>query len=149
MSGSGVNEPVSLRVRVRDSFSVAGLQRIETAFLKEGPRTWRTASLLWFGKSPENVSHVEFHGRDWRRSGNDWTETTERRWSCRDSEVDALREFLTAKLARAGEYSLVSASGAVGALLEHIREGRIRPGPGIPDPSTRLHWTGNRPDLSH
>lgn len=123
-----MSEPESLRVRVRDSFSVPGLQRIETAYLKEGPRTWKTASLLWFGKTPETISHVEFRGRDWHRSGNAWTETVERRWSCRDAEVDALREFLTAELSGVGEYSLVSADGALGVLLEHIREGRVGPG---------------------
>ena len=124
----GVNEPESLRIRVRDSFSVPGLQRIETAYLKEGPKTWRTASLLWFGKSQETISHVEFHGRDWHLSGTDWKETEARRWSCRDAEVDALREFLTAELSGVGNYSLVSADGSLGALLKHIREGRVGPG---------------------
>ena len=123
-----MNEPEGLRVRVRDSFSVPGLQRIETAYLKEGPKTWRTASLLWFGRSRETISHVEFHGRDWNRSGNDWTETVARRWYCRDAEVDALREFLTAELSAVGEYSLASADGALGVLLKHMREGRVGPG---------------------
>ncbi len=127
MSDSGVNEPESLRVRVRDSFSVPGLQRIETAYLKEGPKTWRTASLLWFGRTRETISHVEFHGRDWHRSGNDWTETEERRWSCRDAEVHALRKFLTAELSGVGEYSLVSADGALGVLIKQIRQGRVGP----------------------
>lgn len=123
-----MTEPEGLRVRVRDSFSAPGLQRIETAYLKEGPKTWKTASLLWFGKSPETISHVEFRGRDWSRSGDDWTEAEERRWSCRDAEVDALREFLTAELPGIGEYSLVSADGALGGLLKHIREARVGPG---------------------
>ena len=128
MSDGGVNVPEGLRVRVQDSFSVPGLQRTETAYLKEGPKTWKTASLLWFGKSPDTISHVEFHGRDWSPSGNGWTETVERRWSCRDAEVDALREFLTAELFGVGEYSLVSADGALGVLLKHIRDRRVGPG---------------------
>lgn len=123
-----MNELEGLRVHVRDSFSVPGLQRIETAYLKEGPRTWRTASLLWFGKTRETISHVEFHGRDWYRSGGDWMETEKRRWSCRDTEVDALREFLAAEFSGGHEYSLVSADGALGVLLKHIREGRVDPG---------------------
>ena len=128
VSDGGVNEPEGLRVRVRNSFSVPGLQRIETAYLKEGPRTWRTASLLWFGKSRKTISHVEFHGRDWSLSGNGWRETAARRWSCRDAEVAALREFLTAELSGVGDYSLVSADGALGALLKHMHEGRVGPG---------------------
>lgn len=95
------SEPASLealKVRVIEGLSKPGMLRTEFAWVKRGPRRYKTATLIYFGH--DAVTKQQLVLQAWERdSAQGWREYEQERtrWWCEDNEVNLLREFLNAQ----------------------------------------------------
>src|SRR5690242_2173931 len=91
-----------LDIRVREVLASPGLHRLQTCWVKEDGRTvWKSVSLLYFGRSAEELSHRELHVQKWERRPTGFERTEN--WYCRDDEVDRFHTFINSELGEVGD----------------------------------------------
>jgi hypothetical protein len=139
----------ALRLRVKHSFNIPGLQRTETAVVKAGPKAYKTASLLYFGPSPEQITKRELVVKTSMRSpgvGYDFADT-QRDWYCQDQEIDRLAAFLRQQgVVAAGEYHLVASESPLVSLLSSLTDRGLPPAQ-VADVLTMISRRGDLADL--
>ena len=118
-----------LQYRVRQEFSEPGLIHAETAVVKNGPRAYKTVSLLTYG-DPESgrVSGRTFRVQTWNahayEGGYDFSRAANS-WSCDDHEMAVIQAFLNAEFAAPGDYLLIHATSGAGQLLAQLGVDRL------------------------
>lgn len=118
-----------LKYRVATEFSEPRLLSIETVVVKQGPRAYKTVSLLTFG-DPETrrISTRTFRAQTWHahplERGYDFTRTANS-WSCDDDEIAAVQGFLNQEFTEPGGYLFLKSDEATSALLAHLSEGAL------------------------
>ena len=100
---------------------------MQTCWVKESGRSvWKSASMLYFGPSPDELTHRELHVQKWEPAA-DGFERTEH-WYCRDDEVERLRTFLNHEMGDEGDFSIVPRTEHIAALLDHMQAGEVSSG---------------------
>ena len=115
-----------LRLRLRTGLKDPNIIAIQDVVVKAGPVAWKTAALLSFGnKETGEVSKRSLRVQTWSRVDKiryDFNASADYRWSCEDSEIDALRALLVEHLPDAGNYEVV-AEGSTAALVARLANG--------------------------
>jgi hypothetical protein len=115
-----------LKYRIATELSEPGLLGTETVVVKQGPRAYKTVSLLTFG-DPETgrISKRTFRVQTWQahplEPGYDFTRKPNS-WSCDNDEIAAIQGFLNQEFAEPGEYLFFKSNGAIAALLAHVSQ---------------------------
>ena len=127
-SGSGGASLESLKIRVLEGSSRPGILRKEFAWIKQGPRRFKTAALFTFG-SAGRVSSQELVLQAWEKDPNtEWRafDGQRARWFCEGEEIDHLRNFLNTHSELGGPGDYVVMEEKAGSLLAALN--RLNPG---------------------
>jgi hypothetical protein len=95
--------------------------------LKNGPQVFKTASLLYFGKSPGDISKVELRFKTSKREGAGRFRT-ERQWAIDGDEVSGLQRFLEADLGESGHFRVVAGGASAAQVLDYLADGELSSG---------------------
>ena len=104
---------------------------IETIVVRQGPKAWKTVSLLTFpNPDTDEVRKQELKTQTWtansRQQGNGFDFTpSDFHWHCENHEIEAVRAFLNNQLPEPGEYRIIQRGSEVGQLLERIVDGNV------------------------
>jgi len=117
----------ALTVRLNNSRLPKGGKKIKSVVVKQGPQTFKSVSLLEFGKpDSDEVTKRELRVQSWKAkqtgSGIDFTET-ENAWHCEDEEIDKLAAFVSGEASEEGRYRRVG--NAASQIIDAIEAGNV------------------------
>ena len=121
-------DPIShLDIRVREVLTQPDMHKLQTCWVKGSGRTvWKSVSLLYFGTSPEDLSHRELHVQKWVLTAGEFERTEH--WYCRDDEVDRLHTFVNTELGDPGEFTVTQTTEQIRVLFSHLESGELSSG---------------------
>jgi len=116
-----------LLVRIKqDDRLPRGCKKIKYCMLKNGPRTFKTASLYSFGQeASDEVTHNELRVRTWtwKKKDTDPEESSSSNWSLDDLEIDKLCAFLSEETEEPGKYRRMAPGSPAETLTKAIESG--------------------------
>jgi hypothetical protein len=116
---------------VRSITNVPGLHRSEIVLLKNGPQVYKFASLLYCGRTADDITKTELRfqtSKLVRGPLDSGFERTGDPWHCENDEIGALRAFLNEEFDDDGDYHLLRAGVDAGQVLDYIRSGDVPTG---------------------
>jgi hypothetical protein len=118
----------ALKVRCGSEYDLPGLLACETVVVKEGPRAYKSASILTFGDdSTSEVSKRELRAQTWHRAeggGYDF-EKADNAWHCEDDEIERLTALLLGLARESGNYSLIAADSPLIGMAMLLEQGYV------------------------
>ncbi len=134
-SMTGPRAEVSARVRykIHQTLHKPGLLQFESAFIKEGPRVWKTLTISGWGDSATGtVKKRKMYLKTWQPKYSqhkvleDVQEQGSYSWWCENDEIAHLQAVLNRELPASGAYRRVSRGSAVDEVLSHVESGGLQ-----------------------
>lgn len=125
------NQPSPLtELKVRTNYSSPNLMRTEKVDIKKGPRTYKTASLMYFGdKRTGEIKSTSLQMQSYRKQpdGHYDFDNPDYRWYCEDGEIQAVQGLLNAEFPDTGTYQLVKEDAGLAQILKLMEQGAVQP----------------------
>jgi len=125
------------RVWIRDDVKAPGIHRSKWVLLKNGPRVYKSASLLFCGDDHDDLTSVEVQFQTSRLGPDGFYRATttgpdgevrDKVWGCTLEELRVLIGLIEAEDQEGGKYSLIEARGNASTVLDYLRTGDLSSG---------------------
>lgn len=113
---------------IRTEYDNPRLLQTETVNIKNGPRAFKSASILTFGdKASGEVRKRALRLQTWkaRVTGGYDFDTAEYSWTCENEEIVAVRALLNGDLVESGSYEITQSESGISALLKRLESNSV------------------------
>lgn len=115
--------------KLQGLYDYPGLLSTEKVVVKNGPRAYKTASLLYWGNEATGaVRKTELRVQQWdaRVDGPGYAfDATPKKWSCEDDEIKAVQALLNRTFPESGRYQLIGQGADVSSVVAEIHSGSV------------------------